>query len=247
MSCSDAPATRRCCSAADPPRWGGRDRVAGGTWLAVDPAGRIGAVTNRHPGGVFAARDHAPPDARRPAARRPRRVDDRRAARGWSRWTRATTTRSTCSTPRRRAAFWTSLDDETRTPHRPARPRHPRAHRAGRRRPGRPQGRCGSSGRPRPLWPPAASRRRPGPAPPRRPALARDAETPAHRPASTASSTARCRAPPSWSRRTASATTTPRGRPARTPSHGSSDGTCGAIVPSCGTVVPWDAWSTDAA
>ena len=41
----------------DPPRWGGRDRVAGGTWLAVDPAGRIGAVTNRHPDGVVPARD----------------------------------------------------------------------------------------------------------------------------------------------------------------------------------------------
>jgi uncharacterized protein with NRDE domain len=33
----------------DPPRWGGRDRIAGGTWLAVDPCGRVGAVTNRHP------------------------------------------------------------------------------------------------------------------------------------------------------------------------------------------------------
>jgi uncharacterized protein with NRDE domain len=41
----------------DPPRWGGRDRLAGGTWLAVDPAGRIGAVTNRHPGGQPPARD----------------------------------------------------------------------------------------------------------------------------------------------------------------------------------------------
>ena len=44
----------------DPPRWGGRDLVAGGTWLAVDPAGRIGAVTNRHPGGVY-----TPPDRTR--------------------------------------------------------------------------------------------------------------------------------------------------------------------------------------
>lgn len=43
----------------DPPRWGGRDRVAGGTWLAVDPAGRIGAVTNRHPHGVVPPRDAA--------------------------------------------------------------------------------------------------------------------------------------------------------------------------------------------
>ncbi len=38
---------------AEPPRWGGRDRVAGGTWLAVDPTGRVGAVTNRHPGGLL--------------------------------------------------------------------------------------------------------------------------------------------------------------------------------------------------
>ena len=41
----------------DPPRWGGRDRLAGGTWLAVDPGGRVAAVTNRHPGGRPAARD----------------------------------------------------------------------------------------------------------------------------------------------------------------------------------------------
>ena len=33
--------------------------MAGGTWLAVDPTGRIGAVTNRHPGGVVPARDAA--------------------------------------------------------------------------------------------------------------------------------------------------------------------------------------------
>ena len=41
----------------EPPRWGGRDQLAGGTWLAVDPAGRVGAVTNRHPGGRVPARD----------------------------------------------------------------------------------------------------------------------------------------------------------------------------------------------
>ncbi len=41
----------------DPPRWGGRDVLAGGTWLAVDPAGRVGAVTNRHPGGLVPPRD----------------------------------------------------------------------------------------------------------------------------------------------------------------------------------------------
>ena len=33
----------------DPPIWGGRDRVAGGTWLAVDPkARRVCGLTNRH-------------------------------------------------------------------------------------------------------------------------------------------------------------------------------------------------------
>lgn len=43
--------------AEDPPRWGGRDRLAGGTWLAVDPDGRVAAVTNRHPGGRPPGRD----------------------------------------------------------------------------------------------------------------------------------------------------------------------------------------------
>lgn len=43
----------------NPPRWGGRDRVAGGTWLAVDPGGRVGAVTNRHPAGILPPRDPA--------------------------------------------------------------------------------------------------------------------------------------------------------------------------------------------
>ena len=43
--------------AADPPVWAGRDRLAGGTWLAVDPAGRVAAVTNRHPGGKVPTRD----------------------------------------------------------------------------------------------------------------------------------------------------------------------------------------------
>lgn len=41
----------------DPPLWGGRDRLAGGTWLAVDPTGRVCAVTNRHPGGRLPERD----------------------------------------------------------------------------------------------------------------------------------------------------------------------------------------------
>jgi uncharacterized protein with NRDE domain len=41
----------------DPPLWGGRDLLAGGTWLAVDPGGRICAVTNRHPGGRLPPRD----------------------------------------------------------------------------------------------------------------------------------------------------------------------------------------------
>lgn len=40
-----------------PPLWGGRDRLAGGTWLAVDPTGRLCAVTNRHPGGQLPTRD----------------------------------------------------------------------------------------------------------------------------------------------------------------------------------------------
>jgi uncharacterized protein with NRDE domain len=42
---------------SDPPLWGGRDQLAGGTWLAVDPRGRLCAVTNRHPGGRLPPRD----------------------------------------------------------------------------------------------------------------------------------------------------------------------------------------------
>ena len=37
--------------------WGGRDLMAGGTWLAVHVDGRVAAVTNRHPGGVVPDRD----------------------------------------------------------------------------------------------------------------------------------------------------------------------------------------------
>jgi uncharacterized protein with NRDE domain len=43
---------------SEPALWGGRDRLAGGTWLAVDPVGgRACAVTNRHPGGRLPQRD----------------------------------------------------------------------------------------------------------------------------------------------------------------------------------------------
>jgi uncharacterized protein with NRDE domain len=42
----------------DPAVWGGRDRVAGGTWLAVDPANRrVCALTNRHAGEADTPRD----------------------------------------------------------------------------------------------------------------------------------------------------------------------------------------------
>jgi uncharacterized protein with NRDE domain len=41
-----------------PALWGGRDRTAGGTWLAVDPAGRrVAGVTNRHVGEPDVVRD----------------------------------------------------------------------------------------------------------------------------------------------------------------------------------------------
>ncbi|MFZ0324831.1 MAG: NRDE family protein [Actinomycetes bacterium] len=52
---SDPPALLR----QTPPLWGGRDLLAGGTWLAVDPRGRVCAVTNRHPGGRRPERDAA--------------------------------------------------------------------------------------------------------------------------------------------------------------------------------------------
>jgi uncharacterized protein with NRDE domain len=50
---SDTPALLQ----ENPRLWGGRDRLAGGTWLAVDPRGRVCAVTNRHPHGRPPARD----------------------------------------------------------------------------------------------------------------------------------------------------------------------------------------------
>ncbi len=56
----DRPSDQPLLLRDDPPRWGGRDQIAGGTWLAVDPNGRVGAVTNRHPGGVY-----LPPDRSR--------------------------------------------------------------------------------------------------------------------------------------------------------------------------------------
>lgn len=43
---------------ASPTILGGRDRLAGGTWLAVDvEQGRVGAVTNRHPRNAVVSRD----------------------------------------------------------------------------------------------------------------------------------------------------------------------------------------------
>ena len=85
----------------DPPRWGGRDRLAGGTWLAVDPTGRIGAVTNRHPGGLPPARD-ASRQSRGALPLEVLRGDDSAASRGPSSSTPPRTTRSTSSTHRGR-------------------------------------------------------------------------------------------------------------------------------------------------
>jgi uncharacterized protein with NRDE domain len=52
---SDPPAAL----SAAPPLFGGRDRLAGGTWLAVDPRGRFCAVTNRYLPGRPVSRDPA--------------------------------------------------------------------------------------------------------------------------------------------------------------------------------------------
>jgi uncharacterized protein with NRDE domain len=44
---------------SNPLLFGGRDRQAGGTWLAVDPKGRVCAVTNRYVPGQPAERDNS--------------------------------------------------------------------------------------------------------------------------------------------------------------------------------------------
>jgi len=96
---------------SEPPRWGGRDRLAGGTWLAVDPEGRIGAVTNRHPGGVFAA----PDPSRRTRGKLPL---DALAGSDTDALAWMESLRPSDFNPvnvlyaSRQAAIWTSLDDE---------------------------------------------------------------------------------------------------------------------------------------
>ena len=54
----DRPATPPQLLSGDPPIAGGRDLLAGGTWLAVDAQGRVAAVTNRRlPGATEVIRD----------------------------------------------------------------------------------------------------------------------------------------------------------------------------------------------
>ncbi len=95
---------------SEPPRWGGRDRLAGGTWLAVDPEGRIGAVTNRHPGGVFAA----PDPSRRTRGTLPLEVlagSDTDALAWMESLQPGDFNPVNVLYASRQAAFWTSLDD----------------------------------------------------------------------------------------------------------------------------------------
>src|SRR5579864_3028346 len=54
----DRPAAPPHLLSTDPPVAGGQDLLAGGTWLAVDAGGRVGAVTNRRvPGTTEVVRD----------------------------------------------------------------------------------------------------------------------------------------------------------------------------------------------
>ena len=78
---------------------GGRDLVAGGTWLAVDDGGTVCAVTNRHPG---TGKPEPPDPTRRSRGEIPLSLAHRRRRLGTSRRAsrcsgRAATTRSTSS------------------------------------------------------------------------------------------------------------------------------------------------------
>jgi len=95
-----------------PPRWGGRDRVAGGTWLAIDPAGRVGAVTNRHPGGRLPPRDQT----RRSRGGLPLQVltgDDSSAVTSMSELDASDYNPVNVLYLSPTAALWTGLDDES--------------------------------------------------------------------------------------------------------------------------------------
>ena len=96
----------------DPPLWGGRDRVAGGTWLAVDPRGRICAVTNRHPGG----RLPDPDPGRESRGQIPTAVlgggDDASAVATMQSWQSADFNPVNALYVSATRAFWIGLDDE---------------------------------------------------------------------------------------------------------------------------------------
>ena len=144
-----------------PPRWGGRDRLAGGTWLAVDPAGRVGAVTNRHPGGRPPTRD----GTRRSRGDLPLEVlrGDDATARQWASWARGSALQPGEPPLRLADGRLVHVDGRRqRPPHVQARARRPRADRAGRRRfhrredPGH-SGRCRWRRRRRPRRPTTSS------------------------------------------------------------------------------------------
>ena len=155
MSCWDAPATRRCSSRRSHPGGAGVTGVAGGTWLAVDPEGRIGAVTNRHPGGVLPALDAS----RRTRGTLPLDVlagSDADALAWMESLHPGDFNPVNVLYASRRGRVLDVARRRARTPHCTAHPRHPCAHRAGARRPDRPQGDADPWASPGPPWQSAA-------------------------------------------------------------------------------------------
>ncbi len=96
----------------DPPLWGGRDRLAGGTWLAVDPTGRVCAVTNRHPGGRLPERDSSRSSRGQLPGLVLNTVDDDAALAVLDGFTAATYNPVNVLYVSRQTARWVGIDDE---------------------------------------------------------------------------------------------------------------------------------------